>query len=184
MRVISTGELASLLGSLPGVPRVVTSGNYATPYQALAVLDRSVEQYRLFVLNAQRGIPDREGVHYETVFVGPGMRGHPRLSYFPCRLSLAPHLLRQNLAPDVVLLHTSPPSGGAVSLGVEVNVLPAAVESARARGGLVVACANPAMPVTYGDATVPLHAVDYVVETDAPLATHAPTPPDEVGEAI
>lgn len=184
MRVISTGELASLLGSLPGVPRVVTSGNYATPHQALAVLDRSVAQYRLFVLNAQRGIPDREGVSYETAFVGPGMRGHPRLSYYPCRLSLVPHLLRQNLAPDVVLLHTSPPSGGSVSLGVEVNVLPAAVESARARGGLVIACANSAMPVTYGDATVPLHAVDYVVEIDAPLATHAPTPPDKVGEAI
>lgn len=184
MRVISTEELASVLGSLPGEPRVVASGNYATPHQALAVLDRSIAQYRLFVLNAQPGIPDREGVRYETAFVGPGMRGHPRLSYFPCRLSLVPCLLRQNLAPDVVLLHTSPPAEGAVSLGVEVNVLPAAIEAARSRGGLVIAQANAAMPVTYGDASVPLDAVDYVVEIDEPLAVHEPAPVDQVGASI
>ena len=80
------------------------------------------------------------------------MRGHPRLVYFPCRLSLLPALLRQTLRPDIVLLHTSPPVDGAVSLGVEVNILPAAIEAARASGGLVVAQVNRGMPTTYGDA--------------------------------
>ena len=64
----------------------------------------------------------------ETPFVGPGMRGRDRLRYFPCRLSLVPVLLASALPPDVVLVHTSAPAGGTVSLGTEVNLLPAAIE--------------------------------------------------------
>ena len=55
------------------------------------------------------------------------MRGHGRLRYFPCRLSLVPSLLATALLPDVVLVQTSVPSDGTVSLGTEVNVLPALV---------------------------------------------------------
>jgi acyl-CoA hydrolase len=184
MRIVSDVELARVVSALPGEPRIVASGNHATPRQALATIDAALARYRLNMLNAQPGIPDREGVVYETAFVGPGMRGHPRLVYFPCRLSLVPHLLHQTLAPDIVVLHTSRPANGTVSLGVEVNVLPAAIEAARARGGLVVAQANSAMPVTYGDATIPLDAIDYLIEADEPLAGHAPVAPDGVSAAI
>jgi hypothetical protein len=38
MRVVSERELAVVLGSLAGTPRVVAGGNYATPWRALAVL--------------------------------------------------------------------------------------------------------------------------------------------------
>src|SRR5687768_8246550 len=106
MHVVSESALSRILSALPGIPRVVVSGNHATPGRLLALLDEAVATYRLHMLNAQPGIPDREGVTYETAFVGPGMRGHPRLVYFPCRLSLLPYLLRQSLVPDVVLLHT------------------------------------------------------------------------------
>jgi len=67
------------------------------------------------------------------------MRGHPSLSYVPCRLSLVPRLFATTLPPDVVVLHTTTPRDGSVSLGTEVNVLPAAVEAARGRGALVPA---------------------------------------------
>src|SRR3954470_814401 len=164
MRTVTESELRRILGALPGSPRVVASGNYAAPRRLLAVADASIPEFRLFMLNAQPGLPDRDGVSYESAFVGPGMRAHPRLHYFPCRLSLVPHLLRQRLAPDAVLLHTSRAVDRAASLGVEVNILPAAVEAARARGGIVVAQANGAMPVTYGDAMVSLEAVDYLLE--------------------
>ncbi|GAA2344174.1 acetyl-CoA hydrolase/transferase family protein [Dactylosporangium salmoneum] len=184
MRTVTEIELSRLLGALPGVPRIVASGNFAAPHRLLAVADAALAEFRLTMLNAQPGIPDREGIVHETPFVGPGMRGGPRLRYFPCRLSLVPHLLRQRLAPDVVLLHTSPPVDGAVSLGVEVNVLPAAVEAVRARGGIVVAQANPAMPVTYGDAMLPLEAVDYLLEAEESLATHTGAPPDATSRAI
>lgn len=81
MRVLSERQLAIVLGALPGTPRVVAGGNFATPWRALAVLDGTVAGYRVFMLNAQAGIPDREGVTLESPFVGPGMRGRGRLSY-------------------------------------------------------------------------------------------------------
>ena len=105
----------------------------------------------------------------ESPFVGPGMRGRARLRYFPCRLSLVPALLASALPPDVVLVQTSAPSDGSVSLGTEVNILPAAIEAARARGGLVIAQLNPRVPYTYGDAVLPGDAIDYAIEAEAPL---------------
>ena len=171
MRVIPERQLAAVLGALPGTPRIVVGGNYATPWQALSVLDGSVARYRLFALNAQTGMPDREGVTLESPFIGPGMRGCGRLHYFPCRLSLVPALFNSALLPDVVLVQTTVPSDGTVSLGTEVNVLPAAIEAVRSRGGLVIAQLNPRVPYTYGDAELPCDVIDYAIEADAPLAS-------------
>jgi acyl-CoA hydrolase len=159
-------------------------GNFATPWRALAILDAAVGEYRLFVLNAQRGMPDRDGVILESPFVGPGMRGRDGLRYFPCRLSLVPGLLGGPLPPDVVLVHTSTPVDGTVSLGVEVNVLPAAIEAARARGGLVVAQMNPNMPYTYDDAVLPVGEIDYAIEEGTPLPSPAPRPSSRVTQVI
>ncbi|WP_091512222.1 acetyl-CoA hydrolase/transferase family protein [Amycolatopsis sacchari] len=184
MRTISDSQLAAALSRLPGVPRVVAAGNFATPARALALLDGALAEYRLFMLNAQHGVPDRPGVTLETPFVGPGMRGKPGLRYFPSRLSLVPPLLKQTLPPDVVLLHTSVPRDGTVSLGTEVNILPAAVEAARARGGLVVAQVNPQMPFTNGDAVLTLDEIDYAIEVDEPLPNPVPRPPNEVSQTI
>jgi acyl-CoA hydrolase len=173
VRIVSPGGLAAALGALPANPRVVAGGNFATPWHALAVLDSALAEYRLFMLNAQDGVPDREGVLLESPFVGPGMRGRDGLRYFPCRLSLVPVMLSTMLPPDVVLVQTSVPTGGSVSLGTEVNVLPAAIEAARARGGIVVAQLNRSVPYTYGDAVLNLDDIDYAIEVDAPL----PSPP-------
>ena len=74
--------------------------------------------------------------------------GGERLDYLPMRLSLVPRLFATMRAPDVVLLHTSTPHEGKVSLGIEVNILPAAIVRVRARGGLVIAQMNPRMPYT------------------------------------
>ncbi|NUS41349.1 MAG: acetyl-CoA hydrolase, partial [Terrabacter sp.] len=73
---------------------------------------------------------------------------------------------------------------GQVSLGLEVNVLPAAIEACRARGGLVVAVVNPRMPFTFGDAQVPLEHVDLLVEVDSELASHAAVEPDPESRLI
>jgi acyl-CoA hydrolase len=172
MRVVTESTLRTVLAGLHGVPRVVVSGNFATPWRVLAALDTAVAEYRLFMLNAQAGIPDRAGVILESPFVGPGMRGSHRLRYLPCRLSLVPSLLA-TLPLDVVVVHTSTPVAGTVSLGIEVNVLPAAIAAARARGGLVVAQLNPGMPYTYGDAVLGEDEIDLALEADDPL----PSPP-------
>ncbi|MBY9075560.1 acetyl-CoA hydrolase [Nocardioides sp. WL0053] len=163
---------------------MVASGNFATPYAVLGLLDKACASYRLNLLNAQPGIPDRPGVVHETSFVGPGMRTSRDLSYVPSRLSLLPRLFRTGLPPDVVLVHTSLPHQGTVSLGTEVNVLPAAVEEVRRRGGLVVAQMNPRMPYTYGDAVLPLDMLDHVLEVDAPLASPGHVEIDDAARAI
>jgi acyl-CoA hydrolase len=184
VRTIPVEELAAVFGRLPDLPRVVASGNFATPTVALGLLDAAVEQYRLFMLNAQRGIPTRPGVCLETCFVGPGMRGQAELRYVPSRLSLAPLLFRTNCPPDAVVVHTSVVRDGTVSLGTEVNLLPAAIEAARARGGIVVAQANAQMPYTYGDGVMSVDDLDFLVEVDHPLVSPPTLELDDVSREI
>ncbi|MCW2714808.1 MAG: 4-hydroxybutyrate CoA-transferase [Frankiales bacterium] len=185
MRTISPEGLARTLSALPQVePRVVTSGNAATHLDALGVVDGALERYRLFLLNAPLGVPSRPGVTLETPFVGPGQRDQPGLAYVPARLSLVPLLFGGRRPPDVVVLHTTTPRAGTVSLGIEVNILPAAIEQARARGGLVVAVMNPAMPFTYGDAVLPVDEVDLAVEMPYPLPSPGVRARDDVSQAI
>lgn len=97
---------------------------------------------------------------------------------------MVPALYANQLPVDVVVLHTTTPREGKVSLGVEVNVLPAAVSAARARGGLVVAQMNPRMPWTFGDAEIDLAEIDLGVEAEAPLLTHAPAAPGQDAVSI
>ena len=165
--------LAAVLHGLPPNPRVVVSGNFASPRTALALFDQHVPEWRMWTLNPQPGLPDREGITPETPFVGAGMRRNPRMRYVPCRLSLVPALFMRAMPPDVVLLHASMPRHGVVSLGIEVNVMPAAIEACRARGGKVIAQINPRMPFTYGDAIVPLSSIDVLFEADEPLTAAA-----------
>jgi acyl-CoA hydrolase len=184
MRVITLEQLPSVLGHLPKNPRVIASGNFATPRALLATFDSSVPEYRLHMLNAHGPLPDRDGVTYETAFVGPGMRHHRSLRYLPSRLSLLPVLVRDHVRPDVVLINTSRRHYDTVSLGIEVNVLPMAIETARAHGGLVIAQCNSNMPYTYGDAQIYENEIDFIVEVDEPLATHVPEGLDETCQGI
>lgn len=176
MQRVSTGELAKVLGSLPSGVRVVASGNFATPKALLKLADEHQAEFRLFMLGAQVGIPDRDGVIFESPFLGPGMRHSPRLNYIPCRLSLVPVLLSQHYQPDVVLLHASAVRDGKVSLGVEVNILPAAIQAAKKNGGLVIVQSNPQMPYTFGDGEISVDDIDYLIEVDEEL-TEAPNIP-------
>jgi len=170
VRSVSSEALRQRIAALAdGQPRIVASGNHAPPWALLEVAEAALPSYRLFMLNAPAGVPDRPGVVLETPFVGAGMRGRPTLAYYPSRLSLVPALLQRRAQPDVVLVHVSPPRDGLLSLGIEVNVLPAALEAARGRGALVVAQINPRMPYTSGDALLSVADVDLAVEVEAPL---------------
>jgi acyl-CoA hydrolase len=175
MRVITVEQLKSVLANLPENPRIIASGNFATPNTLLKAADENISEFKLHMLNAQPGIPDREGITYESAFVGAGMRRHPRLEYIPSRLSLLPIVIRDFARPDAVFIHTSELRHDTVSLGTEVNILPAAIETARAHGGLVIAQANKQMPYTYGDAQIYESEIDYLVEVDEPLLTKAET---------
>lgn len=185
MRMTSPEGIARALAAVPvAEPRVVTSGNAATHLDALDLVDRTLERYRLFLLHAPSGVPTRSGVTLETPFVGPGQRDQPGLDYLPARLSLVPMLFAGARPPDVVVLHTTLPRAGTVSLGIEVNVLPAAVEQARARGGLVIAVMNPEMPWTYGDGVLAVDEIDVAVEMPFTLPSPTARPVDDVARTI
>ena len=186
MRVISEPQLKETLAALPALePRIVASGNLATPRALLDALEQTVERYRLFMLAAQAPLPAREGVILETPFVGPGMRdAGERLDYLPMRLSLVPKLFATMRPPDVVLLHASTPRAGKVSLGIEVNILPAAIEAVRARGGLVIAQLNPRMPYTLGDSELNEDQIDLAIEVEEDLPSPALDPGHEHAEQI
>ncbi len=176
-RVATERDIRDLLDTacrLAKSPRVVAAGNASGPKELLDLIDATLPEYRLNMLNAGKGIPARDGVIHETSFVGVGMRRSPSLSYVPARLSLVPALFHRTLRPDVVVLHASTPVDGKVSLGMEVNVLPAAIEACRERGGLVLAQVNPRMPYTFGDAEIPLDHIDALFEAERPIAVPSP----------
>jgi acyl-CoA hydrolase len=184
VRIVSAEIAARAVLASGDNPRIVVSGNHGTPLGLLGAIDSAVPAYNLWALNAQRQLPHRDGVVLETCFVGPGMRGSPGLRYVPSRLSLVPVLFREQLVPDVVAVHVSRVVDGRVSLGVEVNVLPAAIEQCRARGGLVIAQVNEHMPYTFGDGEFDVDAFDYLVEIDEPLEDLGATTLDDVSRAI
>ncbi len=110
------------------------------------------------------------------------------LDYLPMRLSLAPRMFASLRRPDAVLVHTSAPRQGKVSLGIEVNILPAAIEEVRRRGGLVIAQVNPHMPYTRGDGEMSVDDVDIGLEVaqelPSPLARDADEASQVIGETV
>jgi acyl-CoA hydrolase len=189
MQTLSFDRLTERLSQLPGPePRIVISGNFAAPSVLVRALGEALERCRVFTLNAQSDWPQRAGFISETPFVGPGMRHDPKLDYLPMRLSVVPRLFGTARPVDAVLLHTSMPQHGKVSLGIEVNVLPAAVGHTRARGGLIVAQLNPQMPYTFGDSELPIDWIDLAVEVDEQLTSSELQLPDDaelqIGERI
>ena len=142
MQTLDIDHLGTVIDSRRTDLRVVTSGHCSTPLTVLGKVDTLLAEYRLHLLNAPRGIPQRDGVIPESAFVGVGMRHHPRLVYFPMRLSGVPFLYQRRLRVDVVIAHTSAPIAGKVSLGLEINVLPGASAACKAAGGIVIAQVN------------------------------------------
>jgi acyl-CoA hydrolase len=95
-----------------------------------------------------------------------------------------PALFRTALGIDAVVVQCAPPRDGLLSLGTEVNVLPAAIEEARRRGGIVVAQINDQMPYTYGDSQIAVDDVDLAVEIREPLRSPADRLVDDVSCAV
>jgi acyl-CoA hydrolase len=181
MEFVSESIIARRLESLVGEePRVAVSGNFATPHELLRILVATLARSRLFVLNPQAGWPIREGLVTETPFVGPGVRNDPTMDYLPMRLSLVPRLFALNRPPEAVLIQTSAPQRGKVSLGIEVNIMPAAIEEVRRRGGFVIAQVNPQMPYTRGDGELSLDTIDLAIEVDEAL----PGPPEREADEV
>lgn len=122
---------------------------------------------------------------HSAFFIGPNVRQavqDGRADFIPVFLSEVPELIRsRRVRIDVALIQTSVPDAhGYVSLGVSVDVVRAAVDSA----DLVLAEINPRMPRTHGDSFLPASRIDAMVPVDDPLLEHMSPPPGEVERAI
>ncbi|WP_411914020.1 acetyl-CoA hydrolase/transferase family protein [Acidipropionibacterium timonense] len=167
--MITTEEFGHVVESLPARPRVICPGSFAAPLEALQLIDEHLPEWTLFCVNAPVGVPTRPQVRHEAIFLGPGHRRAATVDHLPCRLSIAPGLFRTTRRPDLVLLHTSVPRGGKVSMGIEVQIMPGALEAAKECGALVVAVVNEHMPFIRGDGVIDVDDVDLAVQIDAPL---------------
>jgi len=122
---------------------------------------------------------------HNAFFIGPNVREavhEGRADYTPVFLSRIPDLIRSRRTPvDVALIQTTPPDRfGYVNLGVSVDVVLAAVESAR----LVLAEINPRMPVVHGSGFIPMSRIDAWVLRDAPLPEFVAEPIDDAAREI
>jgi 4-hydroxybutyrate CoA-transferase len=148
---------------------------------------RDVEVYHILTMGPAHYTEPRyhESFKLHALFIGQNVReavNAGRASYTPVFLSEIPGLfLSGKLNVDVCLLQVSPPDHhGYCSYGVSVDCTIAA----RKRARLVIAEVNKQMPRTLGRSFVHVSKLDYIVETDRPLPTHAVRETDDVATEI
>ncbi len=107
---------------------------------------------------------------HRSFFVGADIRASVRsgqADYVPMSIARVPELIALGrIAVDVAFIQVSLPDDfGYVSLGVSVDIAPAAVNKAR----LVVAEVNPAMPRSMGDSALHVSQIHHLVPVDTPV---------------
>jgi acyl-CoA hydrolase/GNAT superfamily N-acetyltransferase len=130
-----------------------------------------------------------ENFRHNAFFIGPNVRTSVNdgcADYTPIHLSDVPHLIRQRrMHLDVALVQVTPPDAhGFCSLGVSVDIVKAAVETA----DYVVAEINQNMPRTLGDSFIHQSRIHAIVKSDQPILEFPPvscsTEARQIGEFI
>ncbi len=127
----------------------------------------------------------KDNFRYNSFFIGKNTRESVNqgvADYTPVFLSAVPDLFHKRRIPvDVALIQTSvPDSHGFMSLGISVDIVKAATESA----GLVIAQVNSRMPRVHGDTFINIRNVDFIIPCDEPLLEFEAIAPDEIAEKI
>ena len=122
---------------------------------------------------------------HTAFFIGANVRQavhEGRADFMPVFLSEIPRLIAtKRVRIDVALIQVSPPDArGYVSLGVAVDIVRAAVDTA----DLVLAEVNPRMPRTLGDSFVHVDHIDHLIPVDEPLPELVVPEVDEVAKEI
>ena len=122
---------------------------------------------------------------HTAFFIGANVRTavqEGRADFMPVFLSEIPQLITSGrVRIDVALIQVSPPDRlGFVSLGVSVDIVRAAVDSAE----LILAEVNPNMPRTLGDSFLHVNRIAQLVPVDVPLPELPPLPLDDVCREI
>jgi acyl-CoA hydrolase len=89
------------------------------------------------------------------------------IDFIPANLIEIPAILQTGaLGVDIAVIQTTPPDErGFMRLGIAVDVAAIVMKNA----GIIIAEINPHVPVTYGETTLHVDQVDYLVESDEPL---------------
>ena len=172
--------------------RVFVGSGAAVPSTLLEALSahgeslRDVELCHLLTLgDAPYVAPSLDGhLRHNAFFVGKNTRTAVdcgRADFTPIFLSEITALMRGQRPIDVALVQVAPPDAhGYCSLGVSVDIVKPAIDSAR----VVVAEINPRMPRVHGDAFVHVSRLAHCVAVDRPLPERAVDPIDDVARAI
>jgi acyl-CoA hydrolase/RimJ/RimL family protein N-acetyltransferase len=182
---------AQAVSTLSNGQRIFIGSGGAEPQELVAALAESsifdCEVVHIMTLGTAPYVADRfrEKFRHNAFFIGSNVReavARCRADYTPIFLSEIPRLFRSGKVDlDVALIQVSlPDRHGYFSLGVSVDVVKAAVESARR----VIAEVNPNMPWTSGDSLVTAADLDLLVPVATPILEHAPHPADEVARRI
>lgn len=198
-KVTSADEVINSRIIMPGSV-IYTSGNAATPQELLGQLARDtsikdVELCSVLLLGDSLAPLFTEEtcarITHRVIFNSYLTRAAVNNGwafYHPMHLYEVPQYVRHGIGPDIVLLSVSGPDhGGNYSLGTTVEGVLAAVQTAKKRGGIVIAERNAKMPFVLGT-TIPDTAIDYLLDTDYPLPASPVRRPDElairIGEII
>ncbi len=127
----------------------------------------------------------KHNFRHNSFFVGSNTReavNTGMADYTPIFLSQVPSLLRRGIIEiDVAMVQTSmPDSHGFLSLGVSVDIVKAAVESARH----VVIQVNSKMPRVHGDAFIHIEDADFIVHHDEDLLEFDTDIPDDLSDKV
>jgi acyl-CoA hydrolase/GNAT superfamily N-acetyltransferase len=127
----------------------------------------------------------RDIFRFNSFFIGDNARyavNEGIADYTPIFLSAVPELFHKKQVPiDVALIQMSVPDAhGHMSLGISVDIVKAAAESA----GTVIAQINARMPRVHGDAFLHISDIDFIVPHDEPLLEYETVVSDEIAERI
>ena len=178
----------AVLAVKPG-DRVFVGTACATPRALVAALEDvaqpppDVELMHFITTNAVAHDADGKALtkyRHRSFFIGTDVRAAVKqglVEYVPIRISKVPDLMAMGSLPiDVAFIQVSPPDAfGYVSLGVSVDIIPAAVAAAK----WVIAEVNPAMPRTQGDTTLHVRDIDKLVAVHTPVTEYIHQPATE-----
>jgi acetyl-CoA hydrolase len=172
--------------------RVLIGSGAAAPCELIAALCRAaprlrdVELLHLLTLgDAPYLAPEFAGhLRHNAFFIGENARDavqSGRADFTPVFLSEIAGLLRTTMPLDVALVQVSPPDAhGYCSLGVSIDIVKPAIDSAR----YVIAEINARMPRTHGDAFVHVSRLTGAIDVDHAIPELEHRPSTDVERAI
>lgn len=174
------------IGTACGEPQYLVNAlvNYAESYPK-AFFDAEVIQVWTLGVAPYTDVKFKSNFRHNSFFIGNNTRNAVNAGladYTPIFLSEVPNIIQRKLVEiDVALIQTSAPDDhGYLSLGISVDIVKAAIESAN----LVIAQVNASMPRVHGDGFIHVTDVDFIIHKDEPLLEFNSEVPDEIADRI